>query len=112
MGDGIPQLRDNSPYGVVLGSIFGNQLPLTSDAYRGGGRTGENIYMTYRGIPNINMCKQVLEHFGEVVEGNTGSFYIPAGKSIFGYHGGANEHESGCRDDPYEAGVILNLYID
>ena len=113
LGDGVAQEGDNPPYGVVLTNTFGNHLLLNSDAFKGGpGRTGGDLSMTSHGIPNMNVCKQILEHFGEVKGSGSGGFYIPAGKSIFGYVGGANEYDSGCIEDEYGDGPILTLYID
>ena len=115
LGDGIGLLRDNSPYGITIGNTFGSSIDLTSDRYRGGGRDGGDIYMTYRDIPNMNICRQVLERFGEVTEltqyGETG-YYIPVGKTIFGYVGGANYYAAGCLKDNYSGLVSLQLYID
>ena len=109
LGDGVAQVGDIPPHGVILTNTFGDYLWLKSDVFKGPSYTGGDLVMISNGIPNMNVCKQILEHFGEVKESGRGGFYIPAGKSIFGYVGGVNEYDSGCINDSVP---VLNLHID
>ena len=101
LGDGVAQDKDFK-YGVVLINTFGQDL------FLGGGSTGENLILQTH-IPNLNVCRKILEHFGEVqaIDYRPGGYYpkthyyIPAGKSIFGYLGGPNEYTSGCSCNTY-----------
>ena len=45
----------------------------------------------------MNVCKQILEHFGEVQAIGRGGYYIPKGKAILGYLGSSDENGSGCQ---------------
>ena len=109
LGDGVAQDRDMAPQGVLLTNTFGEYLLLISDVLV----NGENLQLLSYGIPNLNVCKQILEHFGEVAEGSgTDTFYIPAGKSIFGYVGSPSEHASGCIYNGLLGKASLTLRID
>ena len=120
LGDGVAQEEDYGTYGVILNNIFGGYVFFISDTFRGGGRTGGDAYMTSNGIPNMNVCQQILEHFGEVQviesigEGGalSTSYHIPVGKSIFGYVGSPTAAGSGCAPDSYSGKATLTLYID
>ncbi len=78
LGDGIAQ-EENRPgpmCGVVLNNIFGRYLFLNS----AGG--GSNLNLTSNGIPNVEICKRILEHFREIQEVSSGGsgatdYYIP-----------------------------------
>ena len=122
LGDGIAQVGDISPDGVVLTNTFGDFILLASDAFSGASdRTGGDLFLESYGIPNMNVCKQILEHFGEVQAIGSGNYYIPKGKSIFGYLGGSDEYASGCQSSYADSllgkevkvrGARLTLYID
>ena len=119
LGDGVDQDSDYNPYGVVLNNTFGDYVFLFSDSFSPANGGGGDIYMTSHGLPNMNICRQILEHFGEVQaidsigEGGVSStnYHIPVGKSIFGYVSSTGAG-SGCAHDSYSGRVILTLYID
>ena len=120
LGDGVAQDMDIAPYGVILTNTFGGSLSLFSDRYGFNGTDGGNLLLTSDGIPNLNICRQILEHFGEIqmiastLEGGgdpTTTYYIPIGKSIFGYVGSPDENGSGCSPGGYY-GTTLQLRID
>ena len=121
LGDGVAQVSDDS-IGVTLASTFGEDIFLSSDAFTFGGTNGGNLLLTSFGISSLNVCKQILEHFGEVQAfdrpiGEGGlpartNYYIPAGKSIFGYVGGPDEYTSGCIYNVFSRKTTLTLRID
>ena len=124
LGDGVAQQADNPPYGVLLTNTFGDTVILASDYYALESTDGGNFYLVSHGIPNMYVCKRILEHFGEVQattftvrDGGGGltempAYYIPRGKSIFGYVGGADSSVSGCRIERSGHKASLSLRID
>ena len=125
LGDGVAQQADNPPYGVLLTNTFGDTIVLAPDSHA---LDGANLQLSSHGIPNIYVCERILEHFGEVKlttltvdDGHGGggltetpAHYIPIGKSIFGYVGGADTSASGCSIELSSSGekVTLSLLID
>ncbi len=119
LGDGIAQSHEYAGI-MVLINTFGGRVTLTSDTLWG--RDGGNLYMTFYSIPNMNVCRKILEHFGEVqainysdrLWGSVTGYYIPVGKSFAGYVGGIDHTEAGCRYYSYSrsGGITLVLHID
>ena len=91
LGDGIAQVADDPPRGVILSNAFGHDVYLISDAHTG--FYGGNLQLSYHGIPNLDVCRQILERFGEVKAITKGrkqkkrivGYYTPEGTSIPGY---------------------------
>ena len=123
LGDGIAQDMDRGgSYGIILTNTFGGPLTLKSDRFRGTG--GGNLLLRSILIPSMNICRRILEHFGEVQAitsenegiggGTTTDYYIPVGKSIFGYVGAPDQNGSGCtyQTDYGYGQAKLNLRID
>ena len=139
LGDGLAQQAGDLPFdddGVLLTNIFGDTIILENTF-------GGNLQLKSHGIPNMYVCKRILEHFGEVQSTaviadddddddddddyddydddhggggliETPAYYIPIGKSIFGYVGGADTSASGCSIELSSSGekVTLSLLID
>ena len=73
-------------------NIFGEGVSLYLQPYP----AGQDLVMEYPGIPSIETCRRILEHFGEVTEVLAGEeFMIEPGKTISGYVGG-DAVETGC----------------
>ena len=115
LGDGVAQDMDAGIYGIVLTNVFGGSLTLTPGYLT----SGENLQLASANILSMNICRQILEHFGEVQAttrekedgGTSTTYYIPVGKSIFGYVGGS-PNGSGCSYSNYGGPVILDFRID
>ena len=111
LGDGVAPKLDYPPYGVILNNTFGDFLFLISNRYKGG--VGEDLYLESQGLPSLNVCRQILEHFGEVEKDSEEMYRIPVEKSIWGYVGSHVAHGSGCTMDDYDGPrITLHLYID
>ena len=93
MGSVLPALR---PYlggsGLADGqNIFGESIDVYIEPYP----TGENLVVDYLGVTDMDICRQILEHFGEVTEVSAEEFKIEPGKTISGYVGG-EFYNTGC----------------
>ena len=83
--------------------LRGERLVRRTEYFRGAGWSiylepypaGEDLVIEYAGIPSIEICKRVLERFGEVTEVSAEEFKIEAGKTISGYVGG-EYFDTGC----------------
>ena len=105
--------------GVASGqNIFGTTITAAPE------NSDRDLDVEYQGVRDIDICRQILNHFGQVKDvhtpesvdgdGNTiaakDQTYIEAGKTISGYVGGANETVTGCE---LSGGTfVLNVRID
>lgn len=67
-------------------NIFSEAIELSSGAWTAG-----HLRAKYPGIPSMDICRKIINHFGEV--GSTGQgegeqFYVVSGKALAGYRGG------------------------
>ena len=79
-----------------------------------------DLQVKYGGIRDLDICRQILNYFGEVVtaaandDGSPADLYIEMGKTISGYVGGIDGKRTGCHY-PLEGGggtFELNILID
>ena len=93
----------------TITNIFGGELELHHE--KPPESPYENIYVRSKRLPSLEICRQILERFGEVEEGGKNKYFIGNGKAVFGYVGGANSNYSGCKRTPKKI-IVLNLVID
>ena len=107
-GDIISALK---PYlgssGLVDGqNIFGEKVTLFLEPYP----TGDDLVIEYPSVPSMEICRRILEHFGEVTEVSAEEVKIERGKTVSGYVGG-DPYDTGC--EVYTAGEgYLYITID
>ncbi len=82
-------------------NIFGEQISIYLEPYP----AGEDLVIEYAGIPSIEICRRVLERFGEVTEVSAEEFKIELGKTISGYVGG-DIYDTGCELDGIGGGYL------
>ena len=68
-----------------------------------------DLAVTYPGIRNLPLCRQVLEQFGKVTE-SAGTYYIASDETLDGYRGGISTSDTGC--EPNGDRYDLNILID
>ncbi len=93
--------------GMAAGTnVFGDTVDLYIWPYP----AGDNLLVEYYGIPNGDICVNVLNHFGKVTDNEDGTYGINSGDSITGYVGG-EWYDMGCAplsDNAY----VLYVQID
>ncbi len=82
-------------------NIFGEQIDIYLEPYP----AGEDLVIEYTGIPSVEICRRVLERFGEVTEVSAEEFKIEPGKTISGYVGG-DIYDTGCELDGIGGGYL------
>ena len=98
--------------GVANGqNIFGTEIKATPE------NENRDLQVEYGGIRDKDICRQILNYFGQVFDEESTSpdddtsTYIEVGKTISGYVGGANPTATGCQ--PLIGGTFkLNVLID
>ena len=103
--------------GVAKGqNIFGTAItamPVNTD---------RDLAIEYPGVRDLDICRQILNQFGQVVDipGDDSdadmvieaSTYIKAGETISGFVGGDDGGITGCESDSGSGAYILNVRID
>ena len=114
LGDGIkPDPRSPKFRGV---NTFGDVVLVHAI----GGRP-ENALLLYNGIPDLEMCGQILKHFGTVEatiskgiigRPDTQAYIIRPGHTIVGFIGGDRVTASGCKMTSVMTFASLSLTVD
>ena len=103
--------------GVASGqNIFGTTITVTPAG------SDRDLQVVYEGVRDIDICRQILNQFGQV-QGRAAKtdamgavtkeagIYIEAGKTISGYVGGSDDTKTGC--EPVTGGTFkLNVLVD
>ena len=89
-------------------NIFGDQIDVYLEPYP----TGEDLVMEYPGVPSMEICRRILERFGEVTEVSAEEFKIEPGKTISGYVGGELFYDTGCEPGLATGSGYLYITID
>ena len=87
-------------------NVFGDTVDLYIQPYP----AGDNLLVEYYGIPNGDICVNILNHFGKVTDNGNNTYQINSGDTVTGYVGGSFA-DMGCEpviDDSY----VLYVQID
>jgi hypothetical protein len=95
-------------------NIFGTAVTLVA------ANTERDLDVTYDGVRDLDICRQILNHFGTVTDATrmtgtppvtTGYVHIALGGTISGYVGDPSETITGC-EEKTGGGYTLNIRID
>ena len=98
-------------------NVFGQTVSITP------ANDNRDLKVTYQGVRDLDICRQILNYFGEINPTDTedlgfgltvSAISIPRGKAISGYAGGMDSTSTGCRKDPLNntKAYTLSILID
>ena len=99
--------------GIANGqNIFGTAITVAP------GNSDRDLQVTYPGVRDLDICRQILNQFGQVKDKmttvmmvTTTTLQIEAGSTISGYVGG-DDTETGCTRNTINSTHDLNILID